>query len=186
MSGPHLMAFGSFSFIYIFFLASMKMMKSKIILLLSAFLCMGLPSVAETFRPALQITQSDGSSVKYCLEKLPVLSFENETLYVRNQGQTESYDRTAVKSLTYVNDPQIPSGIGSVTAGEGSAVTFYDHAFSVYTPQTERLAVYTLNGQTVWSQVSAAQSTIRKEYTGWTPGVYVLQCGSHSYKFIVR
>lgn len=161
-------------------------MKSTVLSLLLALLCLQLPAAAEPFRPALLITHADGASVKYVLETLPVLSFSGESLTVTCQGQSEVYPRTELSSLRYVDDPHIPSGIGSASRPHASAVTFTDLGLTVYTPSAAVLSVYSLQGQPVWSRTSAADSETRLEYADFTPGVYVLKCGSHAYKFVVR
>ena len=161
-------------------------MKSRILQILSVFLLLGGPVSAESFRPALLITHADGSSVKYSLEKLPVLSFQDEVLQVKFQGQTSQYPRTDLESLIYVDDPLIPSAIGSAGQQPALAVTFYDRSLSVYTPESVLLSVFTLDGKRVWDRQGTAGSRTRLEYADLLPGVYVLKCGSHTYKFVVR
>ena len=161
-------------------------MKSRVVHILLAFCLLGLPSVADTHRPALLLTQVDGGTVKYCLEQLPKLTFQDESLLVKYEGQTQSYDRTSIASLHYVNDTDVPTRIDQNATSTVRSVTFYDQALTVYTPQAELLAVYNLSGQCVWSQTSTAHAQIHLTYQSLTPGVYVLKCGTQTYKFVVR
>lgn len=135
---------------------------------------------------ALLISKSDGGAIGYCLEKLPVLAFEDNLLKVTNEGVTESFLWKDIVSLSYVKESSIPTQILS-SEKKNASVIFFKDGLSVYSYNDNHpISVYDANGRVVFSKSSRLNTPMFIEYSQFSHGLYILKSGNNNIKFYVK
>lgn len=162
------------------------MAAKKIRLLLVGIACSVMYSYAQTEQSlALLITKSDGASIGYCLDRFPVLAFEENLLKVSNEGVTESFLWKDIVSLSYIKESNIPNQILS-RENSNVSVIFYENGFSVYSSGNYPITVYDVNGKIVYSKSSGQNTSVFVEYSQFSHGLYILKSGNNNFKFYAK
>jgi len=158
----------------------------KKILLITSTLCSVILNAQTEQCLGLLITTSNGVFIGYSLNKFPVLSFESEMLNVTSEGLKNSYPWKEIKSLSYVNESELPSIINNLHGGNDYSVVFYDEGFSVSSNKAEVIKVYDVNGKCVYSTKVGINDSIYINYSCFTSGLYILSNGITNTKFFVK
>lgn len=162
------------------------MATTKIKLLLIGIVCSVMPLLAQTEQNlALLITKSDGASIGYCLEKFPVLTFEDLALKISSEGVTETFLWKEIASLSYVKESYIPSQILNQKK-ENLSIIVYEDGLSVYSGSNHPITVYDVNGKIVYSKSSQQNTFSFIKYSQFSHGFYILKSGNNNYKFYAK
>ena len=135
---------------------------------------------------SLLITKSDGSSVAYNLDKMPVLCLEDSLLKVSSDGLTDTFPWKEVTSLSYVSKDYIKTKIESVDNISDFSVVFYENRLSIFTTDNQLVKVYNVNGKMVYQKSLVSNSPTFINYSQFAKGIYILKCGKRNLKFYVK
>ena len=130
------------------------------------------------------IGKTDGTTLRYCLNELPRLSFQASRLYVAYQGNTESFAWNEIASYAYVTSEQ--TSLQHAEHDKGIIATYHDDRLTIFSKEAEMLTIYTLGGNVLKQQHTEADAATEIRYADFATGTYLVKCGQHTFKFIAR
>jgi hypothetical protein len=164
-------------------------MKKK--LFMFAFLaCMTLSAWCQGEYTTLVVEMNDGSSVNYILSQKPQISMGDQIVRITtgDNGMEVTYPDTQLKRFSFrafdpvkIEETELPEKVLKVKYVDGQSVVISG------TEATDRIALYTLNGQQMQGGISVANGETTIDIASLPKGVYIINVSNNqSFKILKR
>lgn len=156
-----------------------------------AFLaCMTLSAWCQGEYTTLVVEMNDGSSVNYILSQKPQISMGDQIVRITtgDNGMEVTYPDTQLKRFSFrafdpvkIEETELPEKVLKVKYVDGQSVVISG------TEATDRIALYTLNGQQMQGGISVANGETTIDIASLPKGVYIINVSNNqSFKILKR
>ena len=152
--------------------------------------CMTFSAWCQGEYTTLVVEMNDGSSVNYILSPKPQISMGEETICITtgDNGMEVTYPDAQVKRFSFrafdpvkIEETELPENVLRVKYVNGQSVVISG------TAATDRIALYTLNGQQMQGGISVADGETTIDIASLPKGVYIINVSNkQSFKILKR
>ena len=152
--------------------------------------CMTLSAWCQGEYTTLVVEMNDGSSVNYILSQKPQISMGDQIVRITtgDNGMEVTYPDTQLKRFSFrafdpvkIEETELPEKVLKVKYVDGQSVVISG------TEATDRIALYTLNGQQMQGGISVANGETTIDIASLPKGVYIINVSNNqSFKILKR